>query len=295
MRSINEIKELMIKRFREIGERYAKIIPKIEVTNETFVIGNRDYHNPFFYEDDYVEWSFREAQKYFPANELIINDADVIWDSVNAHTNRNPYYMQIERMLRQNVPIHGIGMQYHNLAWKREDEAAVLVKPDGRYNPRHLCAVMDKFAELNLPMQITEMTIPSYSWDPEDEAVQAEILKNVYSLFFAQKNMEAIIYWDMPDGYAAASQPRKMDVGWNVFYGNLLRPDLTEKEGFKVLKKLIREEWVTNTQIMTDDNGYSNLRGFHGEYEIAIHANDKTVTKTMNLSSKGHNNYSFVI
>ncbi len=275
---IKSYKALLTRRFREIAERYADKIPMIEVTNETFW----GHGTPFYYEDDFCEWSFREAEKYFPHNELIINEAAIQWTTGMAMTSRNPYYMQIERLLRQHVPVHGIGMQFHSFV-PREREVEVFAHDLGRYNPRFLCAVMDKLAELNLPLQITEMTIPAYSWDEEDEAVQAEILQNVYSLFFAQKGMEAVIYWNLPDGYAYRAEPGDMTAGENYYHGGLIRFDMSEKPAFKVLKKLICEDWMTETQAVTDENGYATVRGFHGGYQLAVHADGHTVQQSMHL------------
>ncbi len=143
--------------------------------------------------------------------------------------------------------------------------------------------MMDKLSEPGLPLQITEMTIPAYSWAEEDEAVQAEILRNVYSLFFAQQNMEAIIYWNLPDGYAAWAPQGDMAAGENYYHGGLLRFDMSEKPAFKVLKKLIREDWMTNVSLTTDAEGYANLRGFHGEYELTLRAKEQTAVKALHL------------
>lgn len=289
-RSIKEHKELLVKRFREIGERYAKLIPMIEVTNETFCVSNaKGRGTPFFWEDDFCDWSFREAQKYFPTNELIINEANIQWDVHNAMTNRNPYYQQVEKLLRDGVPVHGIGLQYHSFM-KREEEAASYAKLDGRYAPEYVFAILDKLSELNLPLQITEMTIPAYSWEEEDEAIQAELLKNIYSIFFSQKNMEAIIYWNLPDGYAYRAEPGDMTCGENYYYGGLLRFDMSEKPAFRMLKKLIREEWMTHTQVVTDEEGYATLRGFHGDYELVVHAKEKTCIHSFKMTKQDLNN-----
>lgn len=274
------VKEKLSKRFREIAERYAATIPMIEVTNETLL---PERGTDFFLEDDFVEWSFREAAKYFPSNELVINEANAPWDAPNAHTNRNPYYMQVRDLLARNVPVQGLGLQFHSFT-PREREVPQYVTPTGRYNPQYLCAVMDKFAELNLPMQITEMTIPAYSGDEEDEYIQAEILKNVYSLFFAQKNMEAVIYWNLPDGYATGARSGDMASGENYFYGGLLRFDMSEKPAFRTLHQLIRKDWMTDAELTADENGVVVLNGFHGGYELCIHTKDTRFKKDLALT-----------
>ncbi|MBR4444252.1 MAG: endo-1,4-beta-xylanase [Clostridia bacterium] len=260
------VREKLSRRFSEIARRYASKIPMIEVTNETFCASSR---TDFFREDNFVEWSFREAAKYFPGNELIINEAGIEWDAPNAHTNRNPYYQQVEKLLTDNVPVQGVGFQFHSFT-PREQEVARYAHPRGRYAPEYLCAVMDKFEQLNLPLQITEMTIPAYSGDEEDEEIQAEILRNVYSLFFAQRSMEAVIYWNLPDGYAYRAEPGDMSSGENYFYGGLLRFDMSEKPAFRTLKRLIRDEWMTDVELTTDEGGFTALHGFYGDYELTV-------------------------
>ena len=109
-------------------------------------------------------------------------------------------------------------------------------------------------------------------------------------MFFAQKNMEAIIYWNIPDGYAHRAEPGDMSSGQNYYYGGLLRFDMSEKPCFKVLKKMIREEWMTSTRIVTNEDGYANLRGFHGDYELTVHANEKTSTHTFKMTKQDLSN-----
>ena len=105
-------KRALEKRFRELAEHYADIIPSWEVTNETFY--TPACHNTKFYkEDDFVEWSFRMADRYFPKNRLIINDFTVFeGDYVE---NRSRYYMQIERLLRNGIAhLDSVGIQFHS-------------------------------------------------------------------------------------------------------------------------------------------------------------------------------------
>lgn len=275
------VKKKMLKRFREISERYADRIPMIEVTNETL----REGHEIRFYEeDDYIDWSFHQAERFFPTNELIINEGYAQWNAEAAYTNRNPYFMQVQRLLRDHVPVKGLGMQFHSFDTLEREASDMYVGRTGRYNPQFLCAVLDQLGRLGLPMQITEMTIPAYRDTPADEEVQAEILRNVYSLFFAQKEMEAIIYWNLPDGYAAFAPQGDMTKGENSYRGGLLRFDLTEKPAFKMLRQLIRHDWMTpTTTLTTDDDGFVTLRGFHGEYQLTIHQGEKCMQREVNL------------
>ena len=81
------------KRFRELAERYADKIHGWEVTNETLYLPS-ERTTAFFEEPDLVNWSFKTAERYFPMNELIINDAHRnIWNVFNGA--RSNYYLQI--------------------------------------------------------------------------------------------------------------------------------------------------------------------------------------------------------
>ena len=275
-------KKCLDKRFRELAEHYADIIPSWEVTNETF---NWQWDTPnnsqskFYKEDDFVEWSFRTADKYFPLNRLIINDYHVFEQAYRE--NRSQYYMQIERLMNNGIThLDSIGMQFHSFFGK--DMEKDIAKT--RYNPVYLYEVLNKYAQLGKKIQITEMTIPAHSNSPEDEEVQAELIKNLYSVFFSHPAMEAIIYWNVVDGYAAWAPQGDMTVGENVYYGGVRRFDLSEKPASKVIKDLFSNVWHTEAEETTDENGKAKLRGFYGEYEMEIHTPDKSVKSAISIS-----------
>lgn len=275
--SVAEHKQALEKRFKELAERYAHIIPSWEVTNETFNT-NWPKQSKFYYEDDFVEWSFRMADRYFPNNKLIINDYKV-WE-FNPVSNRMSYYMQIERLMANGIHhLDSVGIQYHSFFPLEEEERFARV----HYNPLHLYDVLDLFAKTNKRLQITEITLPAYSDSEEDEEIQALLLKNAYSIFFSHPAMEAIIYWNLVDGYAAFAPPGDMTAGENKFYGGLLRYDLTEKPAFKMLKYLFNELWHTE-EILKVKNGELSFRGFYGDYELLIHTGDTSIPYKISTS-----------
>jgi len=154
---------------------------------------------------------------------------------------------------------------------------------------------MDLYATLGKKLQITEMTIPAFSNSEEDEAVQAELVRNLYSVFFSHPAMEAAIYWNLVDGYAWKAEPGDMSVGENVYYGGLLRFDLSEKPAYRVLKELFTKEWHTETECATAENGTAGFRGFFGTYDLEITADGKTVIKEISLRSDKNNVNTLVI
>ena len=155
------------------------------------------------------------------------------------------------------------------------------------YDPRYLYRVLDTFAQLKRPMQITEVTIPAYSNMPEDEAVQAELIRILYSIWFSHPAMEAIIYWNLADGYADGGKLGDMSAGENYYYGGLLRFDGTPKPAYYALKKLLHETWHTALEISTGEaNNSAMFKGFYGTYELTITANEKTFQKSIHLQKQ---------
>ena len=160
-----------------------------------------------------------------------------------------------------------------------------------RYNPEILCRLMDTYAPLGLAEQITEMTIPAYSASEEDEEIQADLIEGVYATFFSHPAMEAVIYWNVTDGYAYGARPGDMTVGENVYYGGLLRFDLSEKPAFRRLRKLIREDWHTSVTVKAKE-GEASFRGFCGDYDLRVYADGREIPASFTLSKNGLNTIS---
>ena len=178
--------------------------------------------------------------------------------------------------------IDAIGMQYH-MFFRAEDEYK---ETRMYYDPVNLYKHMDLYAQLGKPLQITEVTVPAYSNKPEDEAVQAEIIEKLYSIWFSHPNVEQIIYWNLPDGYAAFAPQGDMTAGENYYYGGLLRFDMTPKPAYYAIKNLFEKTWHTETEIISDADGKAGFKGFYGKYELEIEFGGKTVTKEIDLKKK---------
>lgn len=292
--SVDEVKAALENRYREISERYADKIPTIEVTNEMeWEKGKTKFYN----EPDYVEWCFKLAMKYFPNNKLAINEwYGPCWEDRCRATDK--YYSYTESAMLKGARIDAIAMQYH-MFFKREEEYQ---KTRLAYDPASLYAHMDLYANLGKPLQISEITVPAYSNEPEDEQLQADILEYLYSIWFSHPAVEQIIYWNFVDGYCHvwnADQIREvqgnMSVGENVYYGGLLRFDLSPKPAFLRLKELIRTKWHTDETLTTDADGVACARGFFGEYLCTVEQNGKTVTVPLAVKKGEDNTYSVTV
>lgn len=281
--SVFEVKKELERRYKEISERYSDKIPTIEVTNEMKWTKGK---TAFYDEPDFVEWCFKTAEKYFPANQLVINECSGFpWED-NCRATDN-YYSYIEANILKGAKIDAIGMQYHMFI-KSENEYE---KTRPFYNPENLYNHMDLYSSFGKPLQVTEVTIPAYSNSEEDEALQAEIIEKLYSIWFSHSNMEQIIYWNLVDGYAAFAPQGDMTAGENYYYGGLLRFDMTPKPAYYTLKNLIQKKWHTDETVFTNECGNASFKGFYGKYDLKIEIDGVVTEKEIILSSKSSNSF----
>ena len=153
------------------------------------------------------------------------------------------------------------------------------------FDPAHLLQVMDQLGQLNLPLHISEISLPCYPEFPRDIAreIQGELLRNFYRVWFSQKNCQSIVYWNLCDGTAYGDESR--------FNAGLIGPDFTEKPSYRILDSLINHEWHTETTVATDENGEAVWNGFYGEYDLKFLGTCEHVS----LTPRGENEYPFAL
>nr|WMX25221.1 endo-1,4-beta-xylanase [uncultured bacterium] len=270
--SVRECKFELERRYAEIAERYARRINTIEVTNEMRWAPGKEI-TPLYNEPDYVEFCFKLAEKYFPHNQLVINEASRTWS--NETPNQRDYLLQIKNAIACGARIDAIGIQAHSFSRSYREREEMF---DVRYNPIEMYRVMDTYAQVGLPIQITEVTIPAFSNLPEDEEIQADILENMYRLWFSHPNVEQIIYWNLVDGYAHRAEPGDMTAGENYHRGGLIRFDMTPKPAYYRVKDLFEKEWHTECDALHAYDGNYQFKGFLGDYDAEIVYDGKAVT-----------------
>lgn len=247
-----ELRGLYQKRFREIAERYGGKIGIFDVVNESLVC-RKDY--PLFSEDrDYVRWAFGEAAPLFPESAtLMINEVT----SFNfPAAEKNAYLAQVKALLAQGARIRGIGLQYH---FFRREKLDAYLTGDG-CDPGKLLDLYEEFSRIGLPLYITEITIPSAG--PDGEALQAEVVRDHYRLWFSAPAMAGATWWNLGDGTAVK--------GENEAMGGLTDGSLQPKAAYRALDQLINQEWKTRVSCETDSEGRVSFRGFYGPYQIKV-------------------------
>lgn len=265
-----ELRALYRKRFREIASRYGEKLGIWDVANESLVCP-KTY--PLFSEDRaYVAWAFKEVAPLFPEKTtLMINEVTTF----NFQPASQRYFEQIKALQAGGANIRGIGLQYH--FFRREKLDAFLADP--KCDPAKLLDVYEQFGEFGLPLYITEITFPS-AGDGGD-ALQEEVVRDHYRLWFAAPRMAGITWWNLGDGTAVK--------GENEAKGGLLDADLQPKPAFRALDKLINHDWKTQAQVQSDAQGRAKFRGFHGAYRYTARAGGQVTQGTFELRSGAKN------
>ncbi len=266
---LEEVKAKYEERMRQIAQRYAGRMYEVEVINEVTCEHEWTEKTALSGEKDIVEWAFKTARKYFPYDKLVINDGHHV--VMAAETDyRNPYYMMIENALLKGSPIQKIGSQNHlftGTGSKTTQEYDESIKHFVDWaNPVIHLKGLDVFAELGLPIEYTEVTIPTFGDTIQDEELQADILKMLYSVWFSHPAVDTIVYWNLVDGHAYASET----FNENNCRGGLFHHDLTPKKSALMLKKLFGEIWHTDLELITDENGCVDFKGFFGDYVVEM-------------------------
>ncbi len=256
-----ELRMAVDKRLREIGERYGNDFLDVDVINEL----HSKYRNLYGYpwkirnfpiadDKNHVEWCFAEAKKHFPFSTLHWNEGcyEIFGDS---YVGEKSYYsMMLEKYLSRGVPIEAIGMQFHAFG---PHESGKMI-----YNPTRAFDIFDTYSRFELPIHLSEVSIPSYSNNEEGEQVQKELCERMFSLWFSRKNVEAVVWWNLVDGTAYGDE--------NRFFAGLLRNDMSEKPAYSAIKELFTKKWHTEFNAETDSDGKICFCGFYGDYELCI-------------------------
>ena len=203
-----------------------------------------------------VKAVFERAKANNPEATLLLNDFNT----------SAAYEELISDCLDAGVPISAIDIQSH--------------QHQGYWGLDKLYDVLERFSKFGLPIHFTENTLisgdimPAYiedlndwqveSWPstPEGEARQAREIEEMYRVLFANPLVEAITTWDYKDG------------AWLGAPSGFLRKDNSKKPSYEMLKKLIHEEWATNTEVITDLWGCVSLEAFKGDYKIAVNGKE---------------------
>ncbi len=256
--SNEEIRKTQLARIRREVSEFKGLVDMWDVINEVVIMPDFDrYDNGItrickqLGRIQTVKEMFAAAREVNPGATLLINDFNT---SV-------AYEILIEGCLEAGIKIDAIGIQSH--------------QHQGYWGLEKTQKVLDRYARFGLPINFTENTIISgdlmppeiedlndfqvekWPTTPEGEERQAREVTELYRTLFAHPLVEAITTWSIVDGK------------WLNAPAGFLRQDNSCKPVYDELLHLIKQEWWTNEQLMTDSEGKASFTGVLGEYEVS--------------------------
>lgn len=154
-------KKLLLKRLethiKTIVKRYKDDVDAWDVVNEVidpYAPNKRGLRESKWYQitgDDYIKTAFETTRKYAGKDaKLYINDYNTQEEPKMTYL-----YQLVKDLLKQGVPIDGVGHQTHiQLGWPSTESIAKSI---------------NLFADLGLDNQITELDVSIYGWPPSGE------------------------------------------------------------------------------------------------------------------------------
>jgi hypothetical protein len=127
--------------------------------------------------------------------------------------------------------------------------------------PERLLEILDRFAELGLPISITEHDV-----DAADKAFQAEFTRDFLTAAFSHPAVDEILIW----GFWERSHWRPESAYFAA--------DWTPTPAGKVWQELVGETWRSNLDATSNEAGNVATRVFLGDYRITVRVGDKMST-----------------
>jgi endo-1,4-beta-xylanase len=248
----NELRETLKNRAETITLKYKGRFAEYDLNNE-MIHGN-------YYEDRLgpeitkrmAEW----AHNGDPDAKLWLNDYDILTGNRLAD-----YMKQIRSLLKQHVPIAGIGVQGHLHAESFDRDA--------------LRSALDSLAVFNLPIRITEFNMPGQRskyyreniqiMTPEEEKARAKDLVDYYKICFAHPAVEGILMWGFWEG-----------ANW-IPVSSLYKRDWSPTPAAIAYRDLIFREWWISKTVTAGKDGVYAQPAFFGKYRVTVNGASKEV------------------
>jgi endo-1,4-beta-xylanase len=253
----DELRQTLKNRAETITARYKGRFAEYDLNNE-MIHGN-------YYEDrlgpDITKLMAQWAHNGDPDAKLYLNDYDILTGNRLAD-----YMAQIRKLLKQGVPIAGIGVQGH-------------LHTD-TFDRNQLRNALDSLALFKLPIRITEFNMPGQrskyhiekilKMTPQEEQLKAKEIVDYYRICFAHPAVEGILMWGFWEG-----------ANW-IPVSSLYRRDWSPTPAADAYNNLIFKEWWTKKSGTTAKDGVFSTPAFYGKYKVTVNG----VSKEIDLTSK---------
>jgi endo-1,4-beta-xylanase len=250
-----ELRRTLQNRAETVTARYKGRFAEYDLNNE-MIHGN-------YYEKrlgpDITKQMAQWAHNGDPDARLWLNDYDILTGN-----KLGEYMAQIRKLLKEGVPIAGIGVQGHLHA--------------ETFDREQLKSALDSLSVFKLPIRVTEFNMPGqrskYYKDKtlvmtsQEEELKAKELVDYYRICFAHPAVEGIMMWGFWEG-----------ANW-IAVSSLYKRDWTPTPAAEAYQNLIYKEWWTRESAKSDGDGNYSTQAFFGKYKVTVNGNSKEISLT---------------
>lgn len=248
----DELRKTLQQRAESVTTRYRGRFAEYDLNNE-MIHGN-------FYEErlgpDITKRMAEWAHNGDPDAKLWLNDYDILTGN-----RLDDYMAHIRTLLKQGVPIAGIGVQGH--------------LHSDTFDRNELRRSLDSLAVFNLPIRITEFNMPGQrskyhtqrilEMTPEEERLKAKEMVDYYRICFAHPAVDGILMW----GFWAGAN-------W-IPVSSLYKRDWSPTPAADAYQDLIFKEWWTKTSGKAGKSGTYSVPAFYGKYKVTVNGISKEI------------------
>ena len=196
-----------------------------------------------------------------PDAKLFVNDYEILTGKRLVD-----YMAHIRSLLKQGIPIAGIGVQGHSHG--------------DTFDREQLKIALDSLAVFKLPVRVTEFNMPGQNskyytnkasvMTQEEEEKKAKELTDFYRICFAHPAVEGILMWGFWEGN-----------NW-IPVSSLYKRDWSPTPAAEAYRNLLFKEWWTNESGTAGNDGVFSTPAFFGKYKVTVDG----VVKEIDLSKE---------
>jgi endo-1,4-beta-xylanase len=253
----DELKQRIKERAEYITNRYKGRFAEYDFNNE-MIHGN-------YYEDrlgpEITKLMAQWAHNGDPGAKLYVNDYDVLITGSPLGIGLPEYMAHIRKLLKQGIPISGIGAQGHSHL--------------ETFDRKELRNALDSLAVFKLPIRITEFNLPGMrsmyrqlQLTPGQEESKAKEIVDYYRICFAHPAVEGILMWGFWEG-----------ANW-IPASSMYKRDWSPTPSAEAYKNLIFKEWWTKESGVAGRKGLFSVPAFFGKYKVTVNGISKEVDLT---------------
>jgi GH35 family endo-1,4-beta-xylanase len=247
-----ELRKRILDHVREEVAAFKGEIAEWDVVNEP--VTNTDVQRVLG--NDILADAFKAAREADPQARLFVNDYGILSQGGFDSEHQDGYFRIIRALLDAKAPVQGIGMQGHF--------------NEQLTSPARIWEILDRFATLGLPIQVTEHDINVW-----DEEVMADYTRDFMTAIFAHPATTGIITWGFWEKRHWIPNAAPWTAEWRL------------RSHGRTWYDLVYKKWWTTVNTETGRNGTAKVRGFLGDYAIEVRAGSKTKKVPVKLTKGG--------